>query len=247
MSTETCPRPWVRLPADTDAADVTEPGTAAPTFGAVIPTKSPLQAHVVTPLPPEVRAHLAGDIGAVAPAALLVFAGPRTSVLTAAICAAVHAAPAGYTAAEMVMALGAAGVRHPRLHVLVMGALSSQAQVGHLGRHLEVVQERCTGHQDDILRTVSVYTKPRPAGSFEAYGGFRDPDCPKCFRGELLVAQLLPAAVHDFVRRVRGPITVTATFHHLRASAHTWATGGGPHPLGVHGRPRVPPPSSVYR
>lgn len=229
---------------DDDGAD---PAPAAPVFCSTIANKSALQPHVVTPLPADLLPYLAGDFCAVAPPALLAVTGPRTSVLTAVICAAVHAAPGGYTAAEMTAALHSTGVGHPRLRDLVMGALSSQAQVGHLDRHLEVVQERCAGHNDDILRTVSVYTKPRAAGSFEAYGGFRDPDCPKCFRGELLAELVLPAAALDFVRRVRGPITMTPFYQSLRTYAHAWASAGPRSACTLRQRPRVAARSGAYR
>jgi len=195
-------------------------------FQAQMVSRARLQAHVVTPIPEALRQHLVGerpwrDV----PAELAELVGPRTQTLTAIICAAVAAAPDGYSAAEMLEALHQAGVEAVRLNDTVKAALSFQAKEGRLNRHLEVVQERCAGHNDDILRTITVYTKPKAAGAFEAYGGFRDPDCPKCFRGEILTSLIFPAAAADFVRRIKGPITATPAFKQMQSYALEWLYG----------------------
>jgi len=226
----------VTLPAHTannqvwldEKADLWEATDAEPAVLAMEATinRPRMQPHVVTPIPETLARHvLQGDICAVAPPALAGCVGMRTQTLTAVICAAVIQAPQGYSAAEMIRALRDVGVDIPRMHDVVKGALASQAQEGHLNRHLEVVQERGPGHTNDILRTVTIYTKPKAPGAFEAYGGFRHADCPKCFRGDIIPELILPAAVNDFVRRITGPIIATPVYKRMQDIAYEWTYG----------------------
>lgn len=214
------------LDCDDDRADAC--GVAGRCFLANLPVKPRILPHAVTPIPARLLPLLVGEAPWMdAPDEFSRLVGPRTQGLTALICEAVTEAPCGYTAAEMTRALQDAGFNPVRLADQVKAALAGQARDGHLNRHLEVVQERGRGHTDDILRTVTVYEKAKAPGGFEAYGGFRDADCPKAFRGEICIPLLYPPTLNDFVRHTKGPITKTPVFLAMQERVLAWLYGDG--------------------
>lgn len=176
-------------------------------------------------IPLEVPAHLvpylAGELAegwapaAMVPAGLAEAGVARVTGWSAAICDLIRTAPRGATPAEVVDALRRIGCPEHGLMIRVRNAIDFYDRHRVLAKRYEIVQER-RDQQDDVLRPVLVIGPGPGALGFEPFGGFREPNCPKAFRGEIAPDRLHIGCAQHFVANTVGPITRHPAFLAIR-------------------------------
>lgn len=134
---------------------------------------------------------------------------------SAAICDLIRTTPGGATPAEVVDLLLRLGCHEHGLMVRVRNVIDFYDRHRILAKRYEIVQER-RDQQDDVLRPVLVVGPGPGSATFEPYGGHREPNCPKAFRGDIQPSRLHVGCIRHFVANTVGPITRHPAFLAIR-------------------------------
>jgi hypothetical protein len=176
---------------------------------------NPTEVYIPLTVPARLRSIFTGEMCDITeshemfPAGLAEAGVHRVSHWSAALCELVRSAPRGATPSELVAALVEIGCPEQGLMVRVRNVIDFYDRHRVLAKHSEIAQER-RSMSEDVLRPVVVAAAAR--SGFQAYGGFREPNCPLCFRGPIDASRLAVNGAAFFVNNTIGPITKTPSF-----------------------------------